>query len=203
MEKLFSTVLLCCFCFVAFAANSATALQKEFTSLRTMSADFTQVTLSSKGEALQKQSGKMAVQRPGDFYWHILKPREELIVVSNDSAWVYDKDLAQVTHRKVDYKNPVNPAFLLSGDLSKVQDAFDVTSHRVGKFDAWYVLVPKDKRAVFSKLQLRFVHDAIKEMYITDKLGQHSMIDFYNIKINEKLSDSLFHFKIPKGVDVL
>ena len=72
---------------LAFTAFSASAAQPDVQSLtnlleksKTLTANFSQLTLDGGGTQLQETAGEMALQRPGLFYWHTNAPQEQTMV---------------------------------------------------------------------------------------------------------------------------
>ena len=82
---------------------------------RAARASFTQIVVDAEGTTLQDSSGVVEFSRPGKFRWHYVKPFEQLVVGDGTNLWVYDKDLAQVTKRKLGAALGSSPAALLAG----------------------------------------------------------------------------------------
>ena len=96
---------------------------------RSARATFTQVVTDSEGVIVQNSSGVVEFSRPGKFRWHYLKPFEQLVIGDGTYLWVYDKDLAQVTKRKLDSALGSSPAALLAGS-DEVDRYFGLESRR-------------------------------------------------------------------------
>src|ERR1700678_3219678 len=62
---------------------------------------FEQVVTAKNGKAPAQSSGNFAFSRPGKFRWVYNKPYEQVIVGDGEKLWFYDKDLNQVTVRKL------------------------------------------------------------------------------------------------------
>ena len=99
----------------------------------TITARFSQLTLDGSGTQLQETAGEMSVKRPGLFYWHTDAPQEQLMVSDGQKVSLWDPDLEQVTIKKLDQRLTQTPALLLSGDVSKISDSFDITSKQIGR----------------------------------------------------------------------
>ena len=95
---------------------------------QTIEANFSQLTLDAGGTSLQETSGKMTVKRPGLFYWHTDAPQEQVVVSDGKNVTLWDPDLEQVTIKKLDVRLNQTPALLLSGDVSKISQSFDILS---------------------------------------------------------------------------
>ena len=67
----------------------------------------------------------------------------------------------------------------------------------------WFSLSSKNSSSMFANIQLGFRQDQIKEMQLEDRLGHLTRIQFEQIKMNQTIPQSLFNFKIPRGVDLV
>ena len=168
----------------------------------TITARFSQLTLDGSGTQLQETAGEMSVKRPGLFYWHTDAPQEQLMVSDGQKVSLWDPDLEQVTIKKLDQRLTQTPALLLSGDVSKISDSFDITSKQAGDVMD-FTLKPKTKDTLFDSLRLSFRGGKINDMQLIDSVGQRTNILFTGVKVNETIPASKFKFDIPKGADVI
>lgn len=188
---------------VVFADDSS-ALADLLSKTNSMQADFTQNVVSKAQQNAEPTVGKMLLKRPGKFRWETYKPQKQIIIADGKYVWVYDSDLEQVTKNKINYNEAGNPAMLLSGSITALNKTFVVkdispeNSHGV-----WFMLTPKVASETYQWIKLHFVDDEIKDMQMSDNLGQKSEIHFQNIKINNNVADSLFVFKPGPNVDVI
>ena len=168
----------------------------------TITARFSQLTLDGSGTQLQETAGEMSVKRPGLFYWHTDAPQEQLMVSDGQKVSLWDPDLEQVTIKKLDQRLTQTPALLLSGDVSKISDSFDITSKQAGDVMD-FTLKPKTKDTLFDSMRLSFRGGKINDMQLIDSVGQRTNILFTGVKVNEPIPASKFKFDIPKGADVI
>lgn len=194
---------------LALASVSATAddhAVKSLTQLleksQTLTGRFSQLTLDGGGTQLQETSGEMALQRPGLFNWHTDAPQEQLMVSDGKKVSLWDPDLEQVTIKTLDQRLTQTPALLLSGDVSKISQSFDITSKEAGDV-VDFILKPKTKDTLFDSLRLSFRRGLINDMQLIDGVGQRTNILFMAVRANEPVPASKFTFVIPKGADVI
>ena len=194
---------------LAFTAFSASAAQPDVQSLtnlleksKTLTANFSQLTLDGGGTRLQETTGEMALQRPGLFYWHTNAPQEQTMVSDGQKVTLWDPDLEQATIKKLDQRLTQTPALLLSGDVSKISESFDITSKQAGGVID-FTLKPKTKDTLFDSLNLSFRNGVINNMRLVDSVGQRTDILFGDVKANEPIPAAKFKFDIPKGADVI
>ena len=190
---------------VAAMADDEVAVQRLTELLnqaQTINARFSQLTLDGSGTQLQETAGQLALKRPGLFRWHTDAPMEQLLVSNGEKVWLYDPDLQQVTIQTLDQRLTHTPALLLSGDVSKIRENFEI-SHNEGGNVVDFILKPKSKDTLFDSLRLSFRNKVLNDMQLIDSIGQRTNILFLNVKMNEPVEDHLFTFDIPEGADVI
>ncbi|MGX5219459.1 outer membrane lipoprotein chaperone LolA [Pseudomonas segetis] len=191
-------------CLNAMADDSAAVkrLTELLSQAQTISARFSQLTLDGSGSQLQETAGELSLKRPGLFRWHTDAPQEQLLVSNGKQVWLYDPDLEQVTIQKMDQRLTHTPALLLSGDVSKISESFDISYKEAGNV-VDFTLKPKSKDTLFDNLRLSFRSGVVNDMQLIDSIGQRTNILFLNVKMNQPIKDSEFTFEVPKGADVI
>jgi outer membrane lipoprotein carrier protein len=191
---------------VANTQQAVEGLQKKLGEIQSFSANFLQLTQDNLGNNLQSVSGFMQVAKPGKLHWQTEGIYEQLVVSDGKSLWIYDADLEQVSIKNMDNRLSETPALLLGGDVSAIDDDF-IISKIPSDNSVLYVLQPKDTSQLFDALELRFntldKSQPLTEMVIRDASGQITRIQFTQVKNNPELSDDLFEFEIPAGIDVI
>lgn len=190
---------------VAAMADDEVAVQRLTELLnqaQTINARFSQLTLDGSGTQLQETAGQLALKRPGLFRWHTDAPMEQLLVSNGEKVWLYDPDLQQVTIQTLDQRLTHTPALLLSGDVSKIRENFEI-SHKEGGNVVDFILKPKSKDTLFDSLRLSFRNKVLNDMQLIDSIGQRTNILFLNVQMNEPQDDAQFTFEIPAGADVI
>jgi len=166
-----------------------------------LQADFRQVVVNEKGEAGKQSSGEFYLQRPGKFRWDYTKPYAQEIVSNGGKVWFYDKDLAQVTAKKLNDAIGSTPALLLSGEVA-LEKNFTIQSQDKEEGLFWIKLIPKEEESGFKYVLIGLDGDNLAGMELADNFGQHTQIYFSNLKLGAKLEAGTFDFKPPAGVDV-
>ncbi|WAH61067.1 outer membrane lipoprotein chaperone LolA [Pseudomonas silvicola] len=184
------------------ADQDVSSLTKLLENSQTLAAHFSQLTLDGSGTQLQETAGEMVLQRPGLFYWHTDAPNEQTMVSDGQKVTLYDPDLQQVTIKKLDQRLTQTPALLLSGDVSKISQSFDISAKESGDVID-FMLKPKTKDTLFDSLRLSFRKGLINDMQLIDSVGQRTNILFTAVKANAPVDKSKFTFVAPKGTDVI
>ena len=188
-------------CFAAHGASIDT-LKSYLQQTTTGKARFAQIIVDKNLKQLQQATGSMQFMRPGKFRWEYEKPYEQVIVGDGTRLWIYDKDLNQVTVRKLDQALGSSPAALLAGS-NEIEKIYTLTS--LGTRDGldWLEAVPKSKENAFERIRLGFGQNGLEAMELRDQFGQATVIKFASVERNPKLSPDAFKFTPPKGADVI
>lgn len=187
----------------AVAAASATEALKNFLGqTQTLRARFAQMVLDKNLKPLQQAQGVMQFSRPGKFRWDYQKPYEQVIVGDGSRLWIYDKDLNQVTVRKLDRALGATPAALLAGGNELERD-FNLKNLGPEKGLDWLEAVPKNRDTVFERIRMGFGKTGLEAMELRDQFGQVTVITFADVERNPKLPAEVFRFTPPKGADVI
>lgn len=204
IPSLLPTLALALCCNAAWAGGIA-QLKSFLAETKSAKAGFSQVVVGKSGNK-QTSSGTMAFARPGKFRWSYEQPYQQLLVSDGARLWSYDKDLEQVTIKKLGNAMGAaigsTPAALLAGN-AEIEKNFVLSEP--GKADGMEVVeaVPRDKESTYARVRIGFVDKLPKTMEIHDNFGQVTMLTFSNFERNPALPAGTFTFTPPKGVDVV
>lgn len=201
MKYLFAILL----AVLPFSAHAA-AIEKLKTFIaatHSAQANFTQMVSDQNGRRMQSAAGVMQFQRPGHFRWTYQKPYEQIIVGDGAKFWMYDRDLNQVTVKKLDAALGSSPAALLAGS-NEIERGFVL--NEAGSRDGleWLKAAPKAQDSSFSAVLMGFDADAnLLAMELNDTFGHRTVLRFSGMQRNPKLSAQQFQFTPPAGADVI
>ena len=147
-------------------------------------------------------SGTFEFARPGKFIWTYEKPYTQVLQADGDNLYVYDKDLNQVTIRKLGGALGASPAAILFGsnDLDK---NFTLRDAGVKGGIDWLELTPKARDTQFQSVGIGFRDGNLEAMELHDVFGNVTLLTFSNIQKNPPLKPGSFKFTVPKGADVI
>lgn len=202
VRKTILALFLCVTANLYAQSNPEDSLAALLNKYHTMQAQFTEKTVTSKGEVVANTHGDIAFQRPDLFRWYTVLPSRQLIINSGQKLAIYDVDLAQVTYKNIDEKNGATPALLLSGNVDKLKEHYNITACANTTTEC-YQLSAKDENDEFRRLTISFSNNILKSMVIDNSLDQTTEIQFNKVKINPTLAPSLFKLNLPSGVDVV
>lgn len=194
--------LLCLLVPTVAAASATEALKTFLGQTQTVRARFAQMVLDKNLKPLQQAQGVMQFSRPGKFRWDYQKPYEQVIVGDGTRLWIHDKDLNQVTVRKLDRALGASPAALLAGSNELERD-FTLKNVASEKGLDWLEAVPKNRDTIFERVRMGFGKSGLEAMELRDQFGQVTVITFADVERNPKLPAEVFRFTPPKGADVI
>jgi outer membrane lipoprotein carrier protein len=194
-------ILLCLLPGLASAA-ATDALKVFLTQTQTVKARFAQMVLDKSGKQLQQAQGVMQFSRPGKFRWDYRKPYEQVIVGDGSKLWIYDKDLNQVTVRKLDRALGSSPAALLAGSNDLERD-YKLSNLGMDKGLDWLEALPKNRETVFERVRMGFGKSGLEAMELHDQFGQTTVITFADVERNPRIAADVFRFTPPQGADVI
>lgn len=186
----------------AASAAATDALKNFLGQTQTVRARFAQMVLDKNMKPLQQAQGVMQFSRPGKFRWDYLKPYEQTIVGDGSRLWIYDKDLNQVTSRRLDQALGASPAALLAGS-NDLERNYTLTNLGADKGLDWLEALPKSRDTVFERVRMGFGKSGLEAMELRDQFGQVTVITFADVERNPRLAADVFRFTPPKGADVI
>ena len=182
----------------------AKELQARYQTIRDFSADFVQSYRAGVLKTQTRESGTVAVKKPGKMRWTYSKPeRKELVSDGSKIYWYVPAEKQVSVWDTVD--RATTPDLFLSGrgDISR-----DFTPAYVEAAIPGTValkLVPRKAEPEFEYLVLAVDPATLQFRGLTtrDHQGGESTITFTNMKENRGLSDKQFTFRPPAGVPVV
>jgi len=156
---------------------------------------------SAAGKAAPVSTGTFVFARPGKFIWTYVKPYEQLLQADGEQLYIFDKDLNQVTVKKLGNALGSSPAAILFGsnDLEK-NFTLSESGSRGGL--EWLDAKPKTKDSTFEQISIGLRNGTPEAMELHDAFGAISVILFKKFEKNPPLSAQQFKFTMPKGADV-
>ena len=188
------------------AAAGATALEqfKSFVaSTNAARGEFSQRQLKSANNAKPAavSTGTFSFARPGKFIWTYVKPYDQLLQADGDQLYIYDKDLNQVTVKKLGNALGSSPAAILFGS-NDLEKNFTLSEAGTREGLEWLNAVPKAKDTPFEKISIGLRNGTPEAMELRDAFGQTSVLSFKKFEKNPVMTAQQFKFVMPKGADV-
>jgi len=182
-------------------------LEQRYRSMQDLSARFEQETLIGSLRRVEKGAGMVYFKKSGKMLWEYTQPAVQKIYLDGKNLWFYLPEDKQVLKNDMSRMPSDITLDLFAGNL-KIKEKFTV---RMVPGDA-----PAAKDAIVLHLIPKTVHPNLKSLtlwvdrrnyYITrssleDEMGNRTLLTFSAIAIDTGLSDSLFMFAPPPGVEI-
>jgi outer membrane lipoprotein carrier protein len=149
------------------------------------------------------EKGTLSLKRPGRMLWEYREPERKTFLADGQRVFFYVPADRQVIVREQAGQRGVAMT-LLSGEASILAQFEATLEDAGGSTPARLRLVPRQPDADVERATLEV--DAlgrITAIEIVDPQGSRSRFRFEAIRENVGLSDRLFHFEIPRGVEVV
>ena len=177
---------------------------------RSASGEFVQRVVRADGSAnspgtarvSRESSGIFVFSRPGKFIWTYRKPYEQVLQADGEKLYIYDRDLNQVTVRKLGDALGSSPAAILFGS-NDLDNSFTLKEGETRDGIEWLQATPKSRDTSFDAIGIGMRDGVPVAMELRDAFGQMTLLTFTRFERNPQLSASQFRFVVPKGADVL
>ncbi len=193
----------------------AQAVDAHYNHLHSLQSDFTEIY---RGDAPERvESGTLWLKKPRKMRWEYRSPNEKLFVSDGETVWFYqpaERQLRKTEFRKLDdLRSPI--AFLLGKtklenelrELSKVVDQAPLQPANTllrGVPKSAVAQSAGGQVSQVSEVQLEITpSDEIVRIVLMEADGATTEFRFAGWKENLKLSDTLFQFTAPPGVETV
>src|SRR4030066_199185 len=158
-------------------------LQQRYEKIKDYQADFSQEAVLKLGQITEKAFGKIYIKKPDMMRWDYDKPRRQQIIINKSEIIIYVPDEKQVMKDRAPQGSLNMTSFITN--IARIREDFNIAFYQ------------NKKEPNSGKYFL------ILKLSITDLQGNITNVSFSDIKIDAGIKDSLFAFKIPKGVEVI
>jgi outer membrane lipoprotein carrier protein len=187
-------------------------VEAHYGNLQDFQADFTQRLVHRIVHRTVEEGGTVAFKRPGRMRWEYRDPAKivKLLVTDGSKSYFYVPEDRQVivshTPGGAMGLTPDSPLSVIMGE-TRLSDAFEVTSSDTEPVAGGLVLrlMPRRHQEDFeeAEIEVQPANGQVMRVSLLDQQGNRTEFLFEDIRENRGLSDSLFRFEIPPGVDIL
>jgi outer membrane lipoprotein carrier protein len=178
-------------------------LQKKYDRMVDFSADFVH---SYRGGVLKQQAterGHLLVKKPGKMLWEYTSPEKKTFVSDGRKLYFYVPADRQVVVRSQDGERSI-PSLLLSGKGDILGQFAAELQTPPGEGLLRLRLTPRKPEPEIETVTVDVEPSGrIREIQVDDGQGNRSRFRFDNIRENVGLSDKIFRFEVPPGVEVI
>ena len=156
------------------------------------------------GGSKRTRTGRVSYKRPGRMRWAFDPPQTETVVSDGQKLYDYQPDLNQVLEMPIGraFKSAAPLAFLLG--IGNIRRDFNASLTAPAPSDPLLrvLLVPKSGGDRIEMGLNPSTYD-LMAVKVIDAMGNVTSIRFSSVRTNLKLADSLFHFEVPPGADLV
>jgi outer membrane lipoprotein carrier protein len=183
-------------------------MQETYDNTQDLKATFVQELTIQSIKKTEREEGTVYFKNPRRMYWEYTRPKSKKLVVNPQKAWLYvpEDHAVYVQDAESMYRSKAILRFL-SG-MGKLQEDFEIkyAAPQATDKEGHYLLVltPKPADLGIDRLYLTVDRNSfhIVQCSFSDDFGNLTRIRFQNIRTNNQLPESLFHFKPPRGVEI-
>lgn len=207
LSRLIQFAMLAAFFSLPLFANASAIEQfKNFlSSTHSARGEFAQVQVKEETKEKLRMgtpaTGTFLFSKPGKFIWTYKKPYEQILQADGKMFYIYDKDLNQVTTKKLGSALGASPAAILFGSTD-IEKNFTLSENGTRDGMEWMQATPKDRDSTFQRINIGMQNNVPVAMELHDALGQLSLIKLTKFEKNPPLKADTFKFVMPKGADV-
>jgi outer membrane lipoprotein carrier protein len=185
----------------------AAKIQQRLDGIRDFEATFTQTYEGGVLRTKTGERGTVAIKRPGRMRWTYTDPERKEFVSDGSRLYSYLPADKQVIVGPAPTGQSTTPALFLSGHGDLVRD-FTPSFIELPGAPAGLTglkLVPRRGDPDYEWMAIGVDSSTLQIRYLTaaDHQGGRSTFTFSEMKENRGLSDKMFEFRIPRGVDVI
>ena len=191
---------------VAGALRLASRIESYYRKSPGITADFSQVLESRTLSRPQEEYGTVSLKPPGRMLWEYRRPRGKIAVTDGTRAYLYLPEDRQVLVGNVsDLDSGAVATRLLLGGAPLSRDFRVEGEPSPDRAGLWLVkLTPRAGDFPYDAVNLEVdeATGAIRSIRLLDPLGNRMEYRFDRIRVVRNLSDRIFAFTVPRGVDV-
>jgi outer membrane lipoprotein carrier protein len=158
---------------------------------------------------IDREEGVIYFKKPSRMRWVYSKPEGKELVINPQKAWLYipEDHIVYVQDAAGLFRSKVTIKFLAG--VGKLTEDFIVAYDKPKSVNekGYYILnlIPRQHVAGINRLTMTIHPESfqILRVALTDTQGNTTKTSFSNMEFNKSLSESLFVFKPPDGVDVV
>ena len=170
------------------------------------SARFIQTSTLKAMQITETAFGRLFAKRPGMMRWEYEKPERQFVITDGKKLWIYRPDDYQVIVGKAPtYFGEGKGAGFLT-DIRVVRENFEIVLDGKSENSNYVLkLVPKMKTHDISRIHLFVSPDTfdVVQVITYNPYEDETRIELIAYEHTNSLTDSLFKFNIPQGVDIV
>jgi outer membrane lipoprotein carrier protein len=184
----------------------AEALQRRYDQVRDLTASFVHTYEGGLLRRRTTERGTVVIKKPGKMRWEYTAPEPKLFVSDGRKLYSYLPADRQVFVGTMPEGDEATTAVLFLAGQGRLDRDFLASADETAPSGTYALkLVPRRPQADYTWLRLVVDADtlALKQLSARDAQGGLSVLTLTNLKENQGVSDKVFAFAIPRGVEVI
>lgn len=190
-------------------------IEKVNAAFKTLKADILYTRTITLLESKEISKGELNYKKPNKMYLRFYPPRNEINVIDGKHLWVYHPEQKQVEKYEMKHSSQSSQGlnffeFGYGESVSEVKKNYKITlldTEEEGKKRFYLLgLTPKDPKSQYSDIRL-WIEEGFwlpGKVDLYESQGEIvNTIEFKNVKLDKRISDKLFIFDVPRGVEVI
>jgi outer membrane lipoprotein carrier protein len=184
-------------------------IQKKYEEIEDFHANFTQEAMVKALNKVQKSDGEVWFKKPGKMRWNYYDPFKDEIVSDGRTLWFYNAEEKQVIESQLDQVSDTKTTSTLLSGLGNIKQLYNTSFSDSKEFESngnyLIDLRPKEKGEEYNKVTLSINNNTmmVNTLYLYDPFGNLTKVILKDIEVDKGVSDSLFNFTVPSGVEVI
>lgn len=184
----------------SYAGQGPQKLNEFLNDVDDVRAKFEQSILNTETAETGRFQGTFSLSRPNKFRWDYTEPQSKVILADGETVHVIEDDLQQVTYIPQKTALKGTPASILISQKN-IDDKFEIIDIGESQGMDWVELIPRDEDSQFTRILVAFLADELRRMELSDKFGQITRFQFYDVERNPEFEKNQFVFKRIQGYD--
>jgi outer membrane lipoprotein carrier protein len=183
--------------------------QETYEKTKDLKARFIQEATIRSMKKTEREEGMVYFRNPKMMLWDYQKPKAKKLVINDRKAWLYipEDRMVYVQNTEDVYRSQAAIRFL-SG-IGKLSEDFQIRFTKDSPLDEngnyLLTLTAKETGSVIDRLYLSIDGKTFQISWcsFSDAYGNTTRLNFINVRVNRGISDKLFDFKPPAGVEIV
>ena len=184
-------------------------VETRYNAARTLSVEFVE-NYNMQGHPRPPENGTLTLRKVGKMRWDYARPAGKLFISDGKTAYLYSASENRVEKMPLkDTEDMRTPLAFLLGRLDMKKDFRDFSARPAspGAADGspvWLLARSKNDRTPYENIEMLVAADgSIQELKVAGRDQSLLEFTFKGERLNLAVKDSLFHFAIPPGAEVV
>jgi outer membrane lipoprotein carrier protein len=175
-------------------------IQNAYNGITDIQGSFVQESYITDLDERHQFQGKFFIKMPSLLRWNYQEPKNEEVIIKDNTLWIYKKSEKQVIKTAFDAKTYGQAPIALLTGLGNIDRDFIVSKGKKGMLS----LLPKSPMGAIKAILIGYSNYQfpISNLKLIDIYGNEISIFLQDVKINQGIKSQQFDFTPPKGIEI-